>query len=181
MIGLLALIAAIILTVLAFVFIVPEKRRELLNKFGKFLHDTANFKYLIIEKILQALYIFLTIYVILVGFFMLFSTQTRFDYYNYRTYNEWAGGYGLLVMIFGPIVVRLAYEGVMMFILLVKNVIQINSKLKSANGEPAAEAFSEPVKQPEETTAPAKKAFCANCGAPVGEGTFCNNCGAKLQ
>ena len=53
-------ILAIVATVLAYVFIVPEKRREKLNAFGKFLHDTCNFKYLIVEKILQALYIFFT-------------------------------------------------------------------------------------------------------------------------
>lgn len=45
-------ILAIVATVLAYVFIVPEKRREKLNAFSKFLHDTCNFKYLIVEKIL---------------------------------------------------------------------------------------------------------------------------------
>lgn len=55
-----ALLLAIAATVLAFIFIVPEKKRDKLGKFGKFLHDTCNFKYLIIEKILQALYIFFT-------------------------------------------------------------------------------------------------------------------------
>lgn len=49
-------ILAIVATVLAYVFIVPEKRREKLNAFGKFLHDTCNFKYLIVEKILQAVH-----------------------------------------------------------------------------------------------------------------------------
>lgn len=39
-------IFTIVATVLAYVFIVPEKRREKLNAFGKFLHDTCNFKYL---------------------------------------------------------------------------------------------------------------------------------------
>ena len=67
-----AIILAIAATVLAFIFIVPEKKREKLNAFGKFLHDTCNFKYLVVEKLLQALYIFLTAYFILQGFFMLF-------------------------------------------------------------------------------------------------------------
>lgn len=66
-------ILAIVATVLAYVFIVPEKRREKLNAFGKFLHDTCNFKYLIVEKILQALYIFFTADMIILGFFMLFA------------------------------------------------------------------------------------------------------------
>lgn len=43
-------ILAIVATVLAYVFIVPEKRREKLNAFGKFLHDTCNFKYLIVRE-----------------------------------------------------------------------------------------------------------------------------------
>lgn len=55
--GLIALVLAIVATVLAFIFIVPAKRRDQMGKFGKFLHDTCNFRYLIIEKILQALYI----------------------------------------------------------------------------------------------------------------------------
>lgn len=67
--GIIAILLAIIATVLAFIFIVPAKRREKMGKFGKFLHDACNFKFLIVEKILQALYIFFTALVILVGFF----------------------------------------------------------------------------------------------------------------
>ena len=44
-------ILAVVATVLAYVFIVPEKRREKLNAFGKFLHDTCNFKYLIVDSV----------------------------------------------------------------------------------------------------------------------------------
>lgn len=79
-----AILFAIAATVLAFIFIVPEKRREKLNAFGKFLHDTCNFKYLVVEKLLQALYIFATSLVILNGFFMLFQAP----------YGHWLGGYG---------------------------------------------------------------------------------------
>lgn len=75
-------ILAIVATVLAYVFIVPEKRREKLNAFGKFLHDTCNFKYLIVEKILQALYIFFTADMIILGFFMLFAAPK--DYFGNR-------------------------------------------------------------------------------------------------
>ena len=38
--GLIALVLAIAATVLAFIFIVPAKRRDQMGKFGKFLHDT---------------------------------------------------------------------------------------------------------------------------------------------
>ena len=102
-------ILAIVATVLAYVFIVPEKRREKLNAFGKFLHDTCNFKYLIVEKILQALYIFFTADMIILGFFMLFAAPK--DYFGNR---HWLGVYGILTMILGPIMIRLVYELLMM-------------------------------------------------------------------
>lgn len=68
--GIIATILAIIATVAAFILVVPESKREKLGRFGKFLHDAVNFKFLIVEKILQALYIFVTAYLILCGFFM---------------------------------------------------------------------------------------------------------------
>lgn len=122
-------ILAVVATVLAYVFIVPESRREKLNAFGKFLHDTCNFKYLIVEKILQALYIFFTADLIILGFFMLFAAPK--DFFGER---HWLGGYGILIMILGPILIRLMYELLMMAILMLKNVISINNKLRNQNG-----------------------------------------------
>ena len=43
---------AVAVTVLAFIFITPDKKRGKLNAFGKALHDFLNFRYLIVEKIL---------------------------------------------------------------------------------------------------------------------------------
>ena len=93
-----AIVFSIVATVLAYVFVVPEKKYGQLNKFGKFLHNVVNFKSLIIEKILQAMYIFATAFIILMGFFMLFWVEEYSD--------TWLGGYGILLMLFGPIVVR---------------------------------------------------------------------------
>ncbi len=132
--GLIALVLAIAATVLAFIFIVPAKRRDQMGKFGKFLHDTCNFKYLIIEKILQALYIFATALTILIGFFMLFCTD----------WNGWMGGKGILTMILGPIVVRVTYELLMMAVLAVKNIISINNKLRNQNDGPATPDIFDP-------------------------------------
>lgn len=126
--GIIATILAIIATVAAFILIVPESKREKLGRFGKFLHDAVNFKFLIVEKILQALYIFFTALVILVGFFMLFCSD----------WSGWMGGKGILLMILGPIAVRLSYELMMMAVLAVKNIISINNKLRNQNGDAAA-------------------------------------------
>lgn len=167
-----AVILAITATVLAFIFIVPDKRRKKLNKFGKFIHDTLNFKYLIIEKILQALYIFFTALVILTGFFMLFIVTD-----GWLGGSTWLGGYGILLMIFGPIVIRLFYEFVIMFVLLVKNVIKINSKLKNQNeGDSKADIFTAPsFPHVDKAEAPAAN-FCVTCGAVLGEDGKCPNC-----
>lgn len=182
-----AVVLAIILTVLAFIFIVPEKRREKLNAFGKFLHDTCNFKYLVVEKLLQALYIFATIYFILIGFSMLFQSP----------YGHWMGGIGIVIMIVLPLVLRLVYELLMMIVILVKNVIAINKKLKDQNdGTSVSNLFTTPdmsemrapLKQPKAEpvqnntpvhTAPTeanKPLFCTKCGTPLDESGHCPKC-----
>ena len=140
------LLLAVVLTVLAFIFIVPENRREKLSAFGKFLHDTCNFNYLLIEKILQVLYIFLTVFAILMGLYTL-------------VHNFWVG---LALTIIMPIVIRLIYEFLMMAVLLLKHVIMIDNKLKNQNtvdkkpktADP--EFISREPKKPAPTPAPAK-------------------------
>ena len=121
-----AAIAAVITTVLTMIFIVPEKHLSKIGKLGKFLHDAVNFKFLIVEKLLQVLYILSTCLCIFGGLFSLLGFQIHFEY----QYFHWFGGQGLLTLLVGPIAVRLVYELLMMALLLVKNVIQINSKLK---------------------------------------------------
>jgi hypothetical protein len=173
----LAVVSSIVATILAFVYIVPEKKRAGLNQFGKFLHDTVNFKYLIVEKILQALYIFATANVILTGFFMLFYVEPGYDGYYYSSPDTWYGGYGLLTMIVGPIALRLVYEFLMMTILLIKNVIQINNKMK-VDEDKKADIFSAGVMENAEKS---ENAFCKNCGANVDGKNFCTNCGTQVK
>ena len=188
--GIIATILAIIATVAAFILVVPESKREKLGRFGKFLHDAVNFKFLIVEKILQALYIFVL--------FMAPETWTG---------RHWLGGYGILLMVLGPIAVRLCYELLMMAVLLLKNVISINRKLKNQNERsadadlfavpelhrtqpsqpaapatpvaPAAPAQRSTPFQPAEQAAPAAPSFCTRCGAHLDENGHCPNCDQK--
>ncbi len=177
-------VLAVVATILAYVFIVPESRREKLNAFGKFLHDTCNFKYLIVEKILQALYIFFTADIIILGFFMLFAAPK--DFFGVR---HWLGGYGILIMILGPIVIRLAYELLMMAVLLLKNVISINNKLRNRNeNENKSDVFAAPdmsdlrrqfqakAAQPQNPQSAPVSNFCGNCGSPLNADGKCPNC-----
>ncbi len=186
----LGLICAIVGTVLSLIFITPAKKRDGLNPFFRFLHDLFNFKYLVIEKILKALYILSTIFCLVCGFFLLFS--------GYQTYGGWLGGggfrslagSGLLLMIFGPVLMRIIYEFMMMAVLAVNNIIQINRKLKDQNPAPAKVPPQAPFYQaPPVQTAPAPVAekpenfvFCTQCGTRYDESKGgCPNCSAAEQ
>jgi len=130
--GIVALILALGGTVASLILITPDKMRSKLNGFLRFVHDLFNFKFLFIEKVLQFCYILLTLYVFTEGFFMLFQTTY---------WGDSLAGQGLLTMILGPIIIRIMYELLMMFVLLIKNVIQINNKLKNQNGKDVKSVF----------------------------------------
>ncbi|MCL2696145.1 MAG: hypothetical protein FWE69_07460 [Clostridiales bacterium] len=128
-------VLALVGTIIAYVLIIPEKRKAGLNKFLLFLHDTFTFKKLLLETVLRAMYVFSTIFCVCAGFFLLFA-GTRF--YGYNWYGSGSSFQssalsGLALMGLGPVVVRLTYEGLMLFILLVKNTIEINKKMSSSD------------------------------------------------
>lgn len=131
-------VATIVCMVLVYKHIIPEKKRANLNKLGQFLHDVFNFKFLIIEKVLQFFYVLATIACVCFGISMIFGV-TAYEWRN-KIYSDWYGIYGILAAIVGPIAIRLSYEIIMMGLLLVKNVIQINKKLKNQTEEEAYQA-----------------------------------------
>ena len=121
-----AVIIGVILGVMsaiaACILIMPANRAETFknNKFLKWLHDLVNFKALLIEKIMKVLYVLSTCICICVGFFLLFGKM------GYRGSTALIG---LALMVLGPIVTRLVYEGLMLIILITKNVIEINNRM----------------------------------------------------
>ena len=131
-------IAAVIVTIYLYSKVLPQKLDGTFEKniFQK-LHDYFHFKKLYIESVLKFIFVLATVAVVCVGVFMLLG------YTGYGRYKDSTFLYGLIMIIGGPISLRLAYEGVMMFILLVKNVIEINNKLskekKAADPQPPIE------------------------------------------
>lgn len=120
--GILVILAglfAVAAVVLAYIFIIPEKKRDSLPSFFKAVADLLNFKTLFVEKILQALYIFLSVFAFFLGFLLLFVGMPFFSC--------------LLIMVVYPIIIRLVFEMTMLTIVLVKNVVSINKKLKDQN------------------------------------------------
>lgn len=186
--GLAAVIISIILTILLVVLVVPAKRREGLPKFFQVVHDICNFKGLLLEKVLKVLYIFSTINVMLTGIFTWFSGGYNFG----MTFLA-----GLLILVLGPIIVRLAYEFMMLFVLLVKNVIQINNKLNGKNDNPfvkdidfdkfknsnvSEQNYTSPYAQPVQPIQPEQPVVQNNYQPQQNNDSvrFCTTCGTKI-
>lgn len=173
-------ILAIAVTVLLGVFVLPERRRAQLSGFFRTVADIFNFKGLIIEKILKYLYIFFTFFFFLLGFFMLF----------WQSYGRSLALQGFLVMIISPFAVRITFEAMMLFVLLAKNVIEINSKLgRRDENTPefkGADQFnpSAAYNAEQAPTAPGQQniVFCPHCGTQYDTslGNFCPSCGKQL-
>lgn len=127
----LGILHAIAATVLLYIFILPKKRDGRLNAFLQHIHDFFNVKKLYLEEVLKFLYVLSTVTMVCVGFFTMISYK----------HSWWNGGkesmflQGLLIMVLGPVALRLVYEGLMMFILLVKNTMEINNKIKAEEKE----------------------------------------------
>jgi hypothetical protein len=156
-------IATIVLTVLLYVKVLPRKYNGTFKKnFFQFLHDYFHFKRLYIEEVLKFFFVLLTVACEAIGVFMLISSESYVGYYY--SYSQSYFLPGLILMIAGPIALRLTYEFAMMMILLVNNVSEINSKLGGKKAEPveAAPAVEAPAAE-----APVAKAPVAE--APVAE------------
>lgn len=133
-------LTAVAATVLLCIKILPAKYDGTFKmKPLQMVHDYFNFKQLYLETVLKVLFAFFSIYCILYGLFgaTIGNFITVFErlsnpYYARFAWNAFVPTFfgGLAVAVLGPIVLRLIYEGLLMFVLLVKNVIDINNKMK---------------------------------------------------
>ena len=107
-----AIVLAIVAGVLVyFMFVKSDKPvSENLKK----LKDLLDFKTMLIEPILKIVYIVLTIFIILFAFGLISTSFVLF----------------LIVLIFGPLSLRIAYELMMINIMIWKNTKEINENLK---------------------------------------------------
>lgn len=151
--GVAAIIAAVLAigaAIVMFIFVMPKKKDGKLPKILQVFHDLAHFKKFYIGDFMKALYIIATVFCIIYGFILLFGVETHsssFYGYGYTTTTS-TFGTGILIMILGPIAVRLTYELAIMFITLVQNVADINNKLKNQNEKPAETKTEAPKAQP---------------------------------
>lgn len=108
-------------TVVICILVLPKSKDGKLSKFGQFLHNIFNFKQLFLETVLKFAYVLLTICSITIGFCSLFGGSKA----SFLT--------GLLYMLVMPVVIRLVFEGIMLLLLLVTNVIAIRNKVCGTN------------------------------------------------
>lgn len=114
--GIWLIIAAIIALVggILVYFLFVKSKNEPNGKFAKWLKDFLAFKIMWIESLLKIIYYIATIYIVLASFSMI-----SFSFLSF-----------LLMLILGPILIRLAYEGLMMFIMIWRNTQDIANNTK---------------------------------------------------
>ena len=83
------------------------------------LKDLLDFKIMLIEPILKIIYIIATVFVILFSFGLISLNFVSF----------------LMVLVLGPIIIRIIYELMMINIMIWKNTKEINKSLTSKNNE----------------------------------------------
>ncbi len=158
----LTIVLSIIATIVCVIFFVPKKNREKFGKGFAKIHDFMNFKIFIVDYILKALYVLATAMCIFGGFLTIFTVKTVYTTTG-TMFNQTREaqtslsadniGTGILIMILGPIIVRIVYELIMLAVVGVKNIIEINKKI------PNAEEPKTPVEPttPMEPTQPTKE------------------------
>jgi len=104
----LAIVAGI---VIYFMFVKSDKP---VSKNLQIVKDLLDFKTMLIEPILKIVYIVLTIFIILFAFGLISTSFVLF----------------LLVLIFGPLTLRITYELMMINIMIWKNTKEINENIK---------------------------------------------------
>ena len=165
-------VIALILTILSMIFIVPRNREPQLSGFFKWLHHVFNFDSLLIEQILKFLYILCSFAAVFLGLAAIIQSFSG---------DGSVALIGLLLIVLGPIVIRLLYESMMMFVILVKQVSDINRKIKNENPRKGADtpyAPPAPVERAPRPVAP----VCPSCGSKMRPGAkFCGICGFRAE
>lgn len=151
------LVVAVVLTALLLVLVLPKQKDGHLPAFFQLLYDLFTPKALMIEKLLQVLYVFLNCLTVLFGIAIFF--------------NGFFAGFGrivlgLVILVVGPVLLRVIHELLLLAVMQVKATREINQKLDRLTG--AATAGSRAAQGTETQTPPAPPAgpmvHCTHCG-----------------
>ena len=115
-----AAILAIVGGILVY-FLFVKSKNEPKGKFAKWLKEFLSFKVMWLEPILKVVYYIATIFIILYSF-------TFFGMFNIMGSLAFLGF--LVTLILGPVLIRIAYEMTMMFIMIWRNTKDIADNTK---------------------------------------------------
>ena len=105
-------IIALVGGILVYVLFLNKKNEKKFNGFVKWLYDFLSFKTLTIEMLLKVFYLIGAIFTTLFSFAFIGTSALAF--------------FGMLVL--GNLLLRVAYEGALLVILIYKNVKELNEK-----------------------------------------------------
>ena len=141
------LVLAVALTALLVVLVLPKEKDGHLPSVFQMLYDLFTPKTLVMEKLLQILYVFLTCLAVLYGIVVFFSGFFS-GFQNLAL--------GLVILAVGPILLRVGYELILLLVMQVKTTREIHQKLTqmteergpaAAPGRPAAEKSAVPRRE----------------------------------
>jgi hypothetical protein len=113
-VAIVALICAIVGSILVFVLFLRKDNESKYTGFVKWLYDFLQFNKLTIDIILRFTYLFLAIFITVLSFGLISTSFLGF----------------LLTLILGNLVLRVVYEFSMLVILIHRNVRELNEKTK---------------------------------------------------
>lgn len=153
----------LLITILLTVFVMPKRKDGKMNGFFQMLHNFFHFKRIYIVALLKFIYMLATIGLFCFGIAFMFTGVK----------DAWM--ISLVSIVAGNIVLRFTYELLLLAILLVQNVIDINTEVSKINRnfgtnmKSAAQmvAAAMPVAAPLAPAAPVVQAEAKNAAAPV--------------
>lgn len=111
--GIIALIASIAAAIVIYIVFMPKENEKKYEGFAKKLYDFLHFKNLYIVDFLKITYIFFAIFITIYSFGLISTSVGAF--------------FGLLIV--GNIVLRFAYEAILVFYRMYQNTEEIKNKM----------------------------------------------------
>ena len=167
------LVVAVVLTALLLVLVLPKQKDGHLPAFFQLLYDLFTPKALMIEKLLQVLYVFLNCLTVLFGIAIFF--------------NGFFAGFGrivlgLVILVVGPVLLRVIHELLLLAVMQVKATREINQKLDRLTGAAGSRADQGTETQTPPAPPAGPMVHCTHCGTWYREGAGrCPVCGTQLQ
>lgn len=178
--GVLGLVIGVIGAFVIFFWFMSRKNEQHFSGMLKKAYDFLHFRFYIIEGILKFSYVLMACLCTTVGVFLMISIV--------------AIAHGLLLLTVGNLLVRIAYEFILMMVSACRSLGEMNDRMKAEQELGEYTALLPVRKEPDEREEilvreaaaseeeSVQECFCPQCGTKCSaEYTYCNICGGKLH